>query len=178
MKLQNYYRLPKTWTPIEIAEYLLKQFERTYPTITQFLRRLGRCRNLHYRMLTGPTGWTRYCFDNPKTSKPARNAYVAHCAQSLNAMVLNKAWLKVFYDIAINPEHANNFKLIAQIHDSILFQYREGHEYLAEMVKERMQIPITVKGADGKTRTFVVPAAVKIGTPENGFKAKYWSETE
>jgi hypothetical protein len=178
MKLLGYYRLPKTWTPIEIAEYLLKQFERTYPTIRSSYVDWVVAAICISRMLTGPTGWTRYCFDNPKTSKPARNAYVAHCAQSLNAMVLNKAWLKVFYDIAINPEHANNFKLIAQIHDSILFQYREGHQYLAEMVKERMQIPITVKGADGKTRTFVVPAAVKIGTPENGFKAKYWSETE
>jgi len=178
MGLKNIYAaakflsLPKSWTPKEIAQYLLDQFDKTYPRIRGEYQTWIISQVLTHKRLTGATGWTRYCFDNPKTNKRALNAYVAHVAQSLNAMVLNQAYLKVFYDIALHPDHRNNFKLCAQIHDSILFQYRIGHEYLAEMVKDRMEIPVTILGADGKIRTFTVPAAIKIGN------AKYWSQTE
>jgi len=41
------------------------------------------------------------------------------------------------------------------------------------MVKERMEIPVTILGADKIYRTFTVPAAIKIGNPG----ALYWNET-
>jgi len=126
--------------------------------------------------------WTRYCFGDPSKSKPQLNAYIAHPPQSLNAQTLNIAWQKVFHTIAINPKHSNNFKLCAQIHDSILFQYREGHEYLCDMVKDCMEIPVTLRGYDGKIRTFTVPADIKKGkiNKDTGklVLARYWSETE
>ncbi len=109
-------------------------------------------------------------------NKRALNAYVAHPPQSLNAMTLNKAFLSVFYDIAIHPIHRNNFRLLAQIHDSLLFQTHKDHTYLAEEVKKRMEIPVTIKGYDGKTRTFTVPAALKAGKDGNG--VSNWSLTE
>lgn len=168
--------LPKGWTAREIAVYLLAQFDKTYPIIRGAYHKWIIEQVTVHNKLTGATGWTRYCFQKPKLSKQALNAYVAHPPQSLNAMVLNKAYMKVFYDIALHPEHKNNFKLCCQIHDSILYQYRIGHEYLAEMVRERMEIPVTVVGADGKVRTFTVPAASKIGV--RGVGAKYWSEIE
>jgi hypothetical protein len=96
-------------------------------------------------------------------------------------MVLNKAYMRVFYDIAISPAHRGNFKLLAQIHDSIFFQYREGHEYLADMVKERMEVPVRIRDIKGIERTFTVPAALKlgkIGKDGSLIRAKYWSETE
>ena len=77
-------------------------------------------------------------------------------------MVLNKAFMKVFYEIAIHPEHRHNFRLFAQIHDSILFNYRIGYEHLAYKVKELMEIPVVIKDIKGIQRTFTVPAAVKI----------------
>ena len=168
--------LPKLWTPIQIAEHLLMCFHRTYPNIagTYYPSVIHTIQTS--RKLTGATGWTRYCFGNPDKSKRQLNAYVAHAPQSLNAMVLNKAYLKVFYEIAISPEHKNNFKLCAQIHDSILFQFRTGHSYLADMVKERMEIPVTVKGCDGKTRTFTVPAALKAG--KDGKGVRFWADIE
>jgi len=182
MGLKNIYKaaftlkLPKLWTPRQIAEYLLGCFHKTYPELTQLYYPAVKTKIKLDRLLVGATGWTRYCFGDPEKSKPALNAYVAHAPQSLNAMTLDTAFWRVFREIAMNPSHSQNFKLLAQIHDSILFQYRQGHDYLVGMVQDMMQIPVTVKGYDGNTRTFIVPAAAKIGT--KGKLAEYWSETE
>jgi hypothetical protein len=39
-----------------------------------------------------------------------------------------------------------------------------------------MELPTTVVGADGVTRTYTVPASIKAG--KDGMGANYWSETE
>lgn len=174
-------KLPRHWTAREITSHLLECFDKTYPTVRGEYPQWVITQIATHKKLTGATGWTRYCFDNPKKSKQALNAYVAHGAQSLNAQVLNQAYMAVFYDIAIHPTHRKNFKLLAQIHDSIFFQYREGHEYLADMVKERMEIKVRCADIRGVTREFVVPAALKLGkTNAEGklVRAKRWSETE
>ncbi len=145
----------------ETAEYLLARFHATYPEISKIYYPWVVNQVRTTQMLVGATGWTRYCFGKPWLNKSDLNAYVAHPPQSLNAMVLNKAFVRVFLELQMHPEHSRNFRLLAQIHDSILFQYRKGHEYLCDEVKRRMEIPVTVRGADGKERTFVVPAAVK-----------------
>lgn len=168
--------LPRGWGLKEVAEYLLAQFHKTYPTLKSIFYPSVVAAVITHHMLVGATGWTRYCFGNPKDNKRDKNAYVAHIPQSLNAMVLNKAYMKVFYEIALHPVHKDNFKLCAQIHDSILCQVRIGHEYLYNMVRECMEIPITIKGCDGVVRTFTVPADIKAGPA--GLGAKYWSETE
>lgn len=182
MGLENIYNaakmlgLPKLYTPRQIAEHLLTQFHKTYPSLS-YIYYTGVIHDIETtKLLVGATGWTRYCFGDPRNNKSDLNAYVAHPPQSLNAMVLNKAFMEVFYKIALHPVHANNFKLNAQIHDSILFQFRKGHEYLAEEVKKAMEIPVTVKGYDGKVRTFTVPAALKAG--KDGKGATHWSKTE
>lgn len=172
---QSLLKLPKLWTPKQITGYLLQRFHDTYPS----LQRVYYPAVIHAvqttKMLVGATGWTRYCFGDI-TNKRTLNSYIAHGPQSLNAMVLNKAFMKVFYDIALHPEHSKNFKMLAQIHDSILFEFRLGHEYLAEQVKQAMEIPVTVRGCDGKIRTFTVPAAIKAG--KGGKGSQYWSDTE
>jgi DNA polymerase I-like protein with 3'-5' exonuclease and polymerase domains len=177
--------LPKLWTPRQIAQYLLDCFHKTYPDLQStyypgVIHEITTTKMLTSRAVHKSdfqvAGWVRYCFKNPKTDKRALNAYIAHCPQSLNAMTLNKAFMKVFYEIAINPQHLNNFRLLAQIHDSILFQFREGYEELADKVKACMEIPVTITGYDGKSRTFIVPAAIKAG--KDGKGAVRWSETE
>lgn len=160
----------------EVAEYLLAQFHKTYPQLGGTFYPGVVSDVMTKRMLVGATGWTRYCFGDPQKNKLDKNAYVAHVPQSLNAMTLDEAFLRVFYEIAIAEKHRNNFKLCAQIHDSIFFQFREGHEYLCEMVRERMEIPVTIRAYDGIVRTFTVPAAIKAG--KDGKGALRWSETE
>ena len=164
---QRLLGLPARWTLREIAEHLLGVFTRTYPDVRIGYQDWIKLTVAKTSMLTGATGWTRYCFSDPSKSKQALNGYVAHNPQSLNAMTLNKAYLKVFTEIALpNPK---DFKLLAQIHDSILFQYRIGREDLAYRVKELMEIPVLIKDIKGIQREFTVPAALKMGK-------KYWNE--
>lgn len=180
-------QLPKLFTLKQVAAHLLAAFHKAYPNIRAVFHRGVVTEVLKTGMLSSQAqhdckyqastqGWARRCFGDPQNNKLDLNAYVAHVPQSLNAMTLNKAFMAVFYEIALHPVHSKNFKLLAQIHDSILIQFRIGHEYLAEQVKQLMQIPVTIKGYDGVTRTFVVPAAVKAG--KDGKGADRWSETE
>lgn len=135
--------------------------------------------------------WTRYCFGDPKSSKTILNSVVAHPPQSLNARTLNEAVMQIFYKVAL--PYAAHFRLNAQIHDSVFFCWRQGHDYLPAMVRRLMEIPVTVKSVDGKYRTFTVPADLKLGKTyfnENNTAvvddfgnvaikyAKYWSDTE
>lgn len=180
---QRLLKLSRFWAPKQVAEFLLSRFHATYPKlskvfypgVTAEINRTGMLSSkaVHDAPYQASTkGWTRYCFGKPAENKRDLNAYVAHVPQSLNAMTLNKAFMHVFYDLAFLPE----FKLLCQIHDSILFQVKRGHEYLIEEVKKRMEIPVTITGYDGVTRTFTVPAAAKAGKDGNG--ASRWSETE
>lgn len=187
--------LPRFMCYKQVAEYLLEQFHKTYPGIRNVFYRGVVNEIVTTRKLTstalhniasqeayarewesGVRSWVRYCFGKPDTNKSDLNSYISHPPQSLNAQTLNKAFLAVFFNIAMHPEHKHNFKLLAQIHDSILFQYRIGHDYLCDMVKDAMEIPVTIKAYDGIVRTFTVPASVKNG--KNDTKAIYWSDTE
>lgn len=169
-------KLPVSYGLKDVTEFLLKKFHEAYPGIKGTYYTGVVSDVLMTKMLVGANKWTRYCFGKPKENKLALNALVAHVPQSGNASNLNKAYMKVFYELAISEEHKDNFKLCAQIHDSILCQVRIGHEYLAVKVKELMEIPVTIKGYDGITRTFTVPASIKGG--KDGKGAKYWSDTE
>ena len=180
--------------PKDIAQHLLETFHKTYPKIkgayyVSVINEIGTTRKLvsrafhHtdyntakyvYKDYIIQGDWTRYCFGNPEKNKLDLNSYVAHCPQSLNARTLNEAFLKVFYEIALpNPD---TFRLHAQIHDSILFSYRNGYEKHAERVRECMEIPVTIRDVSGTYRNFTVPAALKLG--KAGSPATYWSETE
>ena len=121
-------------------------------------------------LLTKQGVWTRRCFGNPVKNKMDLNSYISHPPQCASAQTLNRAFLSVFKDIALNPTYSDNFKLIAQIHDSILFQYRIGHEDLQQKVIDKLEIPMACKGYDDKVRTFYIPCEAKGG-------AEYWNET-
>jgi len=186
--------------PRKIAEHLLNTFHKTYPKIkgayyVSVINEIGTSRKLssrafHHTEYNERTynpreyieagDWTRYCFGKPDTNKSDLNSYVAHCPQSLNARTLNEAFLRVFYEIALpNPE---SFRLHSQIHDSILFSYKSGHEHLANQVREAMEIKVTIRDVSGIYREFTVPAALKIGKIDKVtgelVRAKYWSDTE
>lgn len=158
-------KLPKHWSLKQVASHLLDQFHLTYPGIKKNLyagvvEEILRTGHLQHK-LVGEKGLVRRCFGNPTTNFADYNSYIAHQPQSLNARTLNKAWLQVFTEVAIpNPY---DFRLNAQVHDSILFQARLGSEHLLEEVRSRMEIPVTITAYDGVTRTFTVPADTSKG---------------
>ena len=194
--------------PKQIADHLLAAFHRTYPKLRgpktpytegTYYAWVAQCvlidrrltsrafhhtpynlKNFEPAKYIAEGDWTRYCFGRPDKNKLDLNSYVAHCPQSLNARTLNEAFMQVFYEVAL--PNAVDFRLHAQIHDSILFSYKAGREDLADKVRECMEIPVTVRDVSGVDRTFTVPAALKLGMKDKAtgqFKrAKYWSETE
>lgn len=178
-------KLPKHWTAREIATHLLACFDKAYPTVRSKLPGgfheyiISQVKTT--KKLVNALGWTRYCFSDPSKNKQALNSYVATLPQGQNAKALNISVMRVFYDIALHPEHSQNFRLLAQIHDSIFFEYRRGHAYLCDLVKERMEIEIEARDIAGTHRRFTVPAALKIGKKDKDgslVPAKFWHETE
>lgn len=163
LRAQQLLKLPASWSLEKVCQHLLDVFAQTYKGVKGPWYDYIRYQVKIHKMLVGPTGWTRYCFGNPEKSKPDLNAYVAHPPQSLNAMTLNKAWIKVFTDVALREPR--DFKLCAQIHDSILFQYRTGREDLVWRVHDAMVMDTPVIDCFGKTRILRVPVAMKGRAP-------------
>lgn len=159
--------LPEKWSLIQVCQYLLNQFAKTYSVVKGDY--YGRIKTdiASTGLLVGPTGWTRRCFSDPAKSKHALNSYVAHPSQSLNAQELNIAWRAVFQNVYL--PNSKDFKLYAQIHDSILFGYREGREDLAWAVKREMEITTPVTDIYGVTRDLCIPVDLK-------GNARRWSE--
>lgn len=90
--------------------------------------------------LTSPLGHTRYFFGNISDDHKIFRAAVAHKPQNLSVTILNKGFWKV-YKICLASH--GNFRLKAQIHDSIWFQYRNGMRATYEpAVLEAMRNPV------------------------------------
>lgn len=156
-KAQKLLKLPPHWDLLGIAQHLLNAYEKAFPDVKGIYYKSIISEIKVTNRLTGDTGWTRYCFQQATDSKMALNSYVAHVTQSLNAMILNKAFLNVFNSLGFNL----NFKLIAQIHDSILCMIRHGHEYLADEVVKQMTFSTPIRDCKGVVRELTVPVDSK-----------------
>lgn len=142
--------LPSSWDERRIAEYLLDCFDKAYPDIRgkyydeviAEIESTGR--------LTGPTGWVRVCFGDPRGYKPDLNAYVAHGPQSLSVKIINAAFVKAWYQYQI-VEKVARFK--CQIHDELIFQTRpQDTKYVVDGVAKIMAAPTLVRG-----RQMIIP---------------------
>lgn len=167
LKAKKLLKLPGHLSLLKVTDYLLTMYAKTYPIVKGAWYDKVKADVVGSKMLVGPTGWTRYCFGDPVNNKRHLNSYVAHPPQSLNAMTLNIAYMKVFYNVWM--QNKDNFRLGPQIHDSIHFQYREGYEHLAWQVKECMEFSIPVQDTFGIIRNLTVPVDLKGGSP-------IWSE--
>jgi hypothetical protein len=147
-------------TPKSIAGFLLDRFNAAYPRIKGrwYGEIVAEVTSTH--MLTNPSGWTRYCFGDPKNDKRALNAYVAHGPQHLSVQLLNIGFRKIFEEL----QDASCFRLKAQIHDSVFFQYKEGREDLVWEAEKRLRTPITIHGKE-----LVIPNDASFGK-------SFWSE--
>jgi DNA polymerase I-like protein with 3'-5' exonuclease and polymerase domains len=148
--------------PIEIANTLLGRFHITYSklkgTDTPF----------------SPGTYYASVVQEITTTKKLVSRAFHHTEYNLSKYTPAEYIKQGFYEVAL--PYADSFRLHAQIHDSILFSYSQKRKELPEMVRQRMEIPVSVRDVSGVTRTFTVPTALKIGKPDS--PAIYWSETE
>lgn len=161
-------KLPLKMKLKEVCGYMLNAYAKTYPNIKGiYYDKIISAIELTSKLVS-PLGWTRYFFGKPsRRNKPALNAAVAHPSQHLNVAILNKEWYAMWKD-TLYGKLRGLVRIKAQIHDSILFQYRNCDPHI---VLPYMDTAVEITGADGKTRTMRIPSDLKSG-------AKTWSNLE
>lgn len=162
-------KLPAKWTLIQVCQHLLKTYETTYPEVKRdWYDSLKREISLT-KKLKSQLGWTRYFFNDPVKSKPALNAAVAHGPQNLSVAIINQVFYKIWRE-TVHGSLKNKVRIKAQIHDSILFEYR-GLEN-AKLVRKMMENPVQITDVHRITRTMLIPP--ELDYKESG--AKYWAD--
>lgn len=153
--------LPRKFSPLEVCAHLLETFTKTYPRVKdEFYKSI--VANVHLtKMLVSELGWTRLCFGSPWNSKPDLNSYVAHVPSNLSVGIINEAFVEIFWKVQMPS--GGDFRLKGQIHDSILFTYRQGRQDLVEEVRRIMTRPKKIVDCQGKERTMTIPVAMKGG---------------
>jgi DNA polymerase I-like protein with 3'-5' exonuclease and polymerase domains len=155
-------KLPAKMTLLEVCAHLLLAYEKTYPEIKKdWYDDLKRTISIS-KKLVSPRGWTRHFFSDPRSSKPALNAAVAHGPQNLSVDIVNEAFYKVWRS-SLYGDLKGKLRVKAQIHDSILYCYRPENLEVPEAVKQLMIIPVQVKDIKGKTRTMTIYPDVSAG---------------
>jgi len=160
-KAKKLLNLPSKWNRIEVCEYLLQCFDTAYPTVRSDWYSYLKVVVTTTRMLTSPLGWTRYFFGNPGRNKHDLNALVAHGPQNLSVGIINDGLKDIFWKVQV-PNY-RDFRLKAQIHDSIFGQNRIGRRDLVWRARELMIRPTPVKDIHGIERIMTIPVAAKFG---------------
>lgn len=125
---------------------------------------------IHYEVKTtskleSPLGHVRHFFgDIDKDHNMLRSA-VAHQPQNLSVEILNIGFWKIYKHMVVAPSKGSglvvgDYRLKAQIHDSILGQYRKHLRHIVvPMMMRLMDNPVEVH-----KRTLRIPVDAKIGT--------------
>ena len=177
-KAKRLLKLPAQWGLKEVTQYLIDRFCEAVPRLkgiqyskTSHLKGIQHLYTektyyaelmdeiLNTGLYVSPSGWTRRCFDDPRKSKSALNKYVAHPSQHLNAFDVDEALIRIYNHPAL--QDFNEFRLNAQVHDSIVFQLKIGtaDKYLP-LIRELMEVPIMVHG-----KSVLVPVDISKGKP-------------
>jgi DNA polymerase I-like protein with 3'-5' exonuclease and polymerase domains len=164
-KAKELLKLSANYKLTDIGLHLLKGFCSTYPRLkgtnyvlekfhTDGVKHLIKDNTYYGELITkimedkklvSPLGYTRYCFANPMVNKSALNLYVAHPSQNLSVALINRAILRIHSRKELRDE--SNFRLCAQIHDSLLMQIRTSEiKTLLPIVESLMSETINVHG--------------------------------
>ena len=160
-KAKQVLKLPLKMRLVQVCEFLLNKYATTYPRIKGLFQDKIIAEIEITNKLVSSLGWTRYFFAKPsRRNKPALNAAIAHGPQNLSVSILNKEWYIIWRE-TIYGSLRDLVRVKAQIHDSILFQYRTNFDPRA--ILAFMDTPIKVTGADGVIRTMLIPSDLKCG---------------
>jgi len=153
----------KQVTMRQFAQSLLDVYHKPFPKIKEMYKDIYNEIDTTGRLVS-PLGHTRIFFgDIGKDHNMLRGA-VAHRPQNLSVTILNIGFLRAYKEIVLPSQ--GEFRLKAQIHDSILAQYpiAKRDVYLPKLV-ECMQNPVVIHG-----RTLRIPLDAKFG--------HNWADTE
>jgi hypothetical protein len=153
-------QLPAGWSLKRVCDYLLAQYEAKYPKVKRdWYEHIVTTIEMK-KQLTSPYGWVRIFFGNPRKNKPSLNAAVAHAPQNLSVAIINREWYSIWRE-TIYGSLRGHVRIKAQIHDSLLFIYKEPK--YADIVHSMMNTKTPVEGADGIIRDMVIPTDLSTG---------------
>jgi DNA polymerase I-like protein with 3'-5' exonuclease and polymerase domains len=107
------------------------------------------------KMLKSPLGHVRYFFGVVEKNHRAFNSAVAHAPQNLSVGVINIGFWKCWQLV---KKHKGEYRLKAQVHDSILAQWRAGRNDIRNEAIAAMNNPVIIHG-----RTLRIPTDLKVG---------------
>jgi len=155
-------KLPPKLPLKQVCAYLLSVYEKSYPRVKKdWYASLIKTVTIS-GMLVSPLGWTRKFFGKPSENKQQLNAVVAHGPQNLSVGIINRCFVRIWRD-QIYGDLRGKFRLKAQIHDSILFQYKNSCPEVPSIVQQRMRQAIEITDTFGITRTMVIPPDMSAG---------------
>ena len=156
-------KLKESMSLLDVCDFLLSRYSRTYPEVkNDWYKDIIRQISLT-KKLVSPLGWTRYFFGNPSKSKNDHDSAVAHGPQNLSAKILcNGAMMPIFRDMLFGKLRGV-FRLKANIHDSLLYGYKENEEWVPQYVANMMRVEVKVRDIKGVERVMVIPPDISAG---------------
>jgi DNA polymerase I-like protein with 3'-5' exonuclease and polymerase domains len=147
---------PEEKTIKQFAKELLDAYHEPFPGVREWYKKIYNEINVTGKLVS-PLGHTRAFFGDIKKNHTILRGAVAHQPQNLSVAILNKGLWKVYKELVIPS--AGEFRLKAQVHDSILAQYlKTKRDYYIPKMQELMDNPVIVHG-----RTLRIPTDAKYG---------------
>lgn len=138
------------------AKNLLDAYHKPFPRVREWYKEIFN-EIAATQKLTGPLGHVRHFFGDIQKNHNMLRGAVAHQPQNLSVTVLNIGFRKVYEELVL-PSHGE-FRIKAQIHDSILGQYKkEKRDFYLPRLQALCHNPVVIHG-----RTLVIPTDVKYG---------------
>lgn len=119
-------------------------------------------------------GWTRYFFGDVHRNHKVFRGGVAHQSQNLSVHLINREWWRLYKELML-PSNGE-FRLIAQIHDSILAQCMNPSQQVAEDYTKEMKRIMTEAETVMHGRKMIMPVDVKMSGWQ-GFWGAYDEKT-
>ncbi len=155
-------KLPARMSLKDVCQHCLNIWSKTYPKVQgQYYDYVRKTIELT-KKLVSPLGWTRHFFGDVKGNRHYFNAAVAHGPQNLSVAIINRKFYLLWRE-QIYGKLCGVFRIKAQIHDSVPFQYKQEAVWVPAAVKSIMENSTEVCGADGKTRTLRIPVGMSYG---------------
>lgn len=155
-------------THVGFSKLLLEKYHVPFPKVRLWYKAIEQ-EVARTSKLVSPLGHVRHFFGDIVKNHNVLRTAVSHQPQNLSVAILNKGLWRVYVELVVAPQaplKLGDYRLKAQIHDSILAQYvSEKRDYIIPKMMELMTNPVEVKG-----RTLLIPVDAKYGTRWNKCK--------